>query len=141
MGARPRDPTTARPWTLAIGVAETGRFYEVFLSTLAGSPVSVDVGVTQAKRAYFAGLNRAMAESVAAIDAGFDSGALFGDTYDPEAVEAALANFFAAQEGSVPLIEALQPPDNLAELHYSYISALRKVAEIRAELSELVGLR
>ena len=125
--------------TLATAVPAPDDFYGLFLSTLAGAPVSVETGASSAARAYFTGLNEAMADSVAAIEAGFDSGALFGDVYDPAAVEAALAPFFTAQEAAVPLVEALQPPENLAELHQSYVSALAAMADIREELPEIVN--
>jgi hypothetical protein len=125
--------------TLATGVPASDDFYELFLSTLAGAPVSVETGATPVVRAYFAGLDQAMVDAVGAVEAGFNSGALFGDVYDPQAAEAALEAFFAAQEAAVPMVEALQPPENLAELHQSYLSALKEMANVREELPEIVA--
>jgi inosine-uridine nucleoside N-ribohydrolase len=123
-----------RELTLATGVPQPDLFYQEFLSTLGGSPVSIGPSATAEEQAYFEALNQALAETMSELNDAFVSGDIFGEIYDAEVATDAFDRVLTAQIEAIPLAEQLSPPDSMVELHQAYLSELHELAGIREDI-------
>lgn len=139
-----REDPTGTEVRVAVS-ADRRAFEQLYLDTLVGMPTDIGyVEATEADAAYFEALEQITSESSARFDE------IFGQAADDLGVDLVTddSSFFAVVAQALPTVfagpwldriaalEALTPPDGVAEAHASWVESLRTFPDHQAELVE-----
>ncbi|MGI9609967.1 MAG: nucleoside hydrolase, partial [Acidimicrobiia bacterium] len=125
--------------TAVVGVANPDAFYEEFISTLAGAPFAVG-GATPEEEAYLVAAANSLSDVEAAFNESFSNPNFNpGGAYISDLVADIVDRLMDGWATSLAVLETLDPPASLVELHNAHAEEMREVLAIRTEVVE--GLR